>query len=65
MVVDIVDARGCPGFVGEVYVVVVCTYLMASKTLACHGGSLFVLLDTKACRGSVSVQPSVIQTRKG
>ena len=40
MVVDVIDAEGCPGFVsGGVSVVVVCTYLMASMTSACHGVS--------------------------
>ena len=40
-------------------------YLMVFKMSACHGGSLSVLLNAKACRGSVSMQPSAIHTREG
>ena len=48
VVVDVIDAEGCPGFVsGGVSVVVVCTYLMASMTSACHGVSLLVLSNAK------------------
>ena len=49
VVVDVIDAEGCPGFVtsGEVSVVVVCTYLMASMTSAYHGVSLLVLSNAK------------------
>ena len=53
VVVDVIDAEGCPGFVsGGVCVVVVCTYLMVSMTLACHGVigvSLLVLSNAKMC----------------
>ena len=48
VVVDVIDAEGCPGFVsGGVSVMVVCTYLMVLMTLACHGVSLLVLLNAK------------------
>ena len=45
VVVDVINAEGCPGFVsGGVSVAVVC---MASMMLACHGVSLLVLSNAK------------------
>ena len=49
VVVDVIDAEGCPGFVsGGVCVVVVCTYLMASMTSACHGRVTVGIIECKS-----------------
>ena len=56
VVVDVIGAKGCPGFVsGGVSIVVVCTYLMASMMSACHGVSLLVLSNAK-CWSCISMQ---------